>query len=310
MYPPKHLFRRETISSMLVAACCFVLSSTAAAQAPRHIVIWGENALDWDKALGVDGIRLGCSSAPPGCISSSEKIARSQKASNVFLAIRLNPATTLTYAREYSRLSVGSPILYEVGVDDFVGQSERQKLSPTALSAMLSEIVKALKSENPKLQFGITLYMDELESPEFRLSELSYEFRQAVDVVHLYPHFRKETQTFETALQETRTLFPRSKVIAGLYAYDRRDYLPCARGSRIPCSNQEEIELFRDALQDRWALLRNGDVSAIEFYPGNFGMEEHWAGWEEPRSCSSSRKQECIANTKRMRDIVRKFLEH
>jgi hypothetical protein len=220
----------------------------------------------------------------------------------------LDVTRVLSYAREYSRLSLANPVLYEIGFDDFVGQSQRQKLSSRMLSSVLSEIANAVKSENPELRLGITLYMDDLDSQRFRLSELPEQFRGSVDFIHLYPHYRKEVSSFEESLQRVQVLFPHARVVAGLYPYDRRDYLPCARDG-APCSNEEEIQLFAKSLENRWALLRSGEIDGIEFYPGNFGLEEQWNGWQNPRLCRTGRIQECVENTKQMRDILRKFLK-
>jgi hypothetical protein len=172
-------------------------------------------------------------------------------------------------------------------------------------SALLDEIARELKTANPKLRLGITVYEDELASSRFPLSQLDQQFRNSVDFVHLYPHYRKESQTFAAAVQLTKQIFPSSKVIAGIYAYDRRDYVPCTHGNSTPCSNQEEISLFAQSLKERLAMLGTSDVEWLEFYPGSFGTESQWQQWSEPRMCNRGRLQECVENTKAMREIVR-----
>ncbi len=142
---------------------------------------------------------------------------------------------TPEYAREYSQLSLSHPVVYEVGFDDFVDQCERQNRGLSSVSVLLNQVTHELKSANPRLHLGITLYEDELQSSDFPLKNLDERFRASVDFVHLYPHYRKEARGFLMSVEQARQIFPDgSKIIAGLYAYDRRDYLPCARGSSTP----------------------------------------------------------------------------
>jgi hypothetical protein len=177
-----------------------------------------------------------------------------------------------------------------------------------AMSAMLGDIVSGLKSVNPQLRFGITVYEDELSSSSFPLSRLDEQFRRSVNFVHLYPHYRKEAQSFSASVQLARQIFPSAKIIAGVYAYDRRDYLPCTRGGSSPCSNDEEVSLFTQSFKERFSMLKNSDVQWLEFYPGSFGSEPQWPLWKQPRICRADRLQECIQNTKAMRDVVRQAM--
>ncbi len=205
-------------------------------------------------------------------------------------------------------MSLNHPALYEVGFDDFVGQSEKLEMGMPATSALLDEIARDLKQANPNLRLGLTVYQDELTSTRFPLMELGAQFRNSVDFVHLYPHYRKEAQTFPEAVQLAKQIFPSSKIIAGIYAYDRRDYVPCERGNPAPCTNQEELDLFAKSLKERLAMLGSPDVAWIEFYPGDFGTEAQWSQWTQPRMCRQGRLQECVENTKAMREVVRQAL--
>lgn len=276
--------------------------------ANNRVITWGGNSPEWNRILHLGGVRMGCSDAPTSCAASAEKMAKSQDVGKVFLAILLNPGRTPIDARQYSELSRTRPELYEVGFDDFVSQCERQKLDAGALSALLNETVRQLKSANPNLLFGITLYDDEISSTRFPLKQLDEGFRQSVDLIHLYPHYRKEAQAFPESVQQARDIFPHAKIVAGVYAYDRRDYLPCARGNPTPCTNEEEKSLFAQSLHDRLALLGHSDVDWLEFYPGSFGMEASWKNWHEPRICRPERLQECIENTKAMHEMVQTAL--
>ena len=307
---PAH--RSRTISSQIVAtvsgAILLIMSPVMGVQVSNKVIAWGENTPEWNRVLRTGALREGCSDPPGGCAEYAQKISRSQGVDKVFLAILLKADQTPSYMSAYSQLSLNHPALYEVGFDDFVGQCERQKLSMPAMSALLDEIARELKSANQKLNFGITIYEDELSSSRFPLSSLDEQFRKSIDFVHLYPHYRKESPSFSTAVQQTKQIFPSAKIVAGVYAYDRRDYLPCARGDSAPCTKQEELSLFAQSIKERYAMLGNSGVEWIEFYPGDFGTESHWQQWKQPRMCNPQRLQECVENTIAMREVVRETL--
>lgn len=296
--------------STALGAVLLILTAAWSGPVSSNVITWGENTPEWNRALHLGALRLGCSDPPAGCADYAEKTAKAQGVNKVFLAILLKPDQTPAYVREYSQLSLNHAALYEVGFDDFVGQCERQKLPQAAISALLDDLAAGLKAVNPKLQFGITVYEDELTSSRFRLDALDERFRNSVDFVHLYPHYRSEAQSFSTSVQRARQIFPSAKIIAGIYAYDRRDYLPCASGNPAPCSNQEEVALFEQSFKERLGMLGTSGVEWIEFYPGGFGTEAHWQQWQQPRACHPERVDECAANTKAMRDVVRQTLNH
>ena len=304
--------RSRMISSRIIATACgavlLIMNSAMGTQLSSKVITWGENTPEWNRVLHLGGLRTGCSDAPSGCADYVQKVSKSQHVDKVFLAILLKPDQTPAYVREYSQLSLDHPALYEVGFDDFVSQCERQKLPMPAMSALLDDVAQGLKGVNPKLHLGITVYEDELSSTQFPLMNLDERFRKSVDFVHLYPHYRKESQSFSAAVQQSRQIFPSAKIVAGIYAYDRRDYLPCARGSSTPCTNQEELSLFAQSFKERLAMLGSSDVEWIEFYPGSFGTESQWSQWKAPRMCRPERLQECVENTKSMREIVRQTL--
>ena len=300
------------ISARIIATACgavlLIMNSAMGTQVSNKVITWGENTPEWNHVLHLGGLRLGCSDPPSGCADYAQKVSKSQGVDKVFLAILLKPDQTPGYASAYSQLSLSHPALLEVGFDDFVGQCERQKLAMPAMSMLLDDIAHRLKGGNPKLHLGITVYEDELISTRFPLVELDEQFRKSVDFVHLYPHYRKESQSFSDAVQQAKRLFPSAKIVAGVYAYDRRDYLPCARGNSTPCTNDEEISLFVQSFKERLAMLGSSDVEWIEFYPGSFGTESQWQQWSQPRMCRQERLQECIQNTKAMREVVRQTL--
>jgi hypothetical protein len=295
-----------------IAAACgalfLLIGSAKGGPVSNKVITWGENAPEWNRILHLGGTRFGCSDAPSSCANEAQRVSKAQGVDKVFVAVLLKRDQTPAYMREFSQLSMNHPALYEVGFDDFVGQCEKQKMNMPAMSALLSDIAQGVKSINPKLRFGITVYEDELWSSEFSLSGLDEGFRKSVDFVHLYPHYRKEAKAFLAAVERARQIFPASKIIAGIYAYDRRDYLPCTRGGTMPCTNQEEISLFEQSLKERLSAVGNSEVEWAEFYPGNFGGEAQWQLWSQPRICRQERLQECIQNTKAMREVVKRAL--
>lgn len=242
----------------------------------NRVITWGENSPEWNRALHLGGVRIGCSDAPASCVEHAKKTATSQGVDKIFLSILLNPTRTITDARQYSELSSKHSVIYEVGFDDFVTQCEKLRLNSNALSALLSQISHELRSANPNLLLGITLYEDELYSNRFALDTLDENFRRSVDLVHLYPHYRKVARRFPVAVERTEEIFPRARIIAGLYPYDRRDYLPCVQGGSTLCTNEEEISLFTESLKERLATVNHSNVEWIELFPGNFGMERQW----------------------------------
>ena len=70
------------------------------------------------------------------------------------------------------------------------------------------------------------------------------EFGEASILFTLFPHYRKERKSVTDYIAEAKRAFPNAKVILGIYAYDRREYLPCSADIHVPCSNEEEIDLF------------------------------------------------------------------
>ena len=284
----------------------FSLPRPAAAQ--DKIITWGGNSPDWDARLPVSALRLGCSSAPQSCLRDVNQEASREHVKAIFLSIPLNAAPqTLSDAGQYGPLSQADPTLVEIGFDDFVNRATKLSMEPSALNTYLTQIARALKQGNPRLKFGITMYEDELDTAWPKLG-LNNDFSGLVDFVHLYPHYRRLSEPFANYVSKTKSIFPNAQIIAGVYAYDRRDYLPCTKGGSTHCSNEEELSQFKDIFQQEVSLLHSGQVAWLEFYPGSFGLEEQWKNWDQPRICSASRRQECIDNTKAMRQTVLQVL--
>ncbi|MFL6352711.1 MAG: hypothetical protein ACJ74Z_12805 [Bryobacteraceae bacterium] len=269
------------------------------------VIVWGikSNTPEWNRALGVSGARQGCTSSPNGCIHFASELARNYHV-KVFLSIGMN-AGSPGYAAQYSQLSTSAPYLAEVGVDDFVLLYRRlESTSPGDAASIVQTTIDNIKSINPNLKFGITLYEDEVDSPFVADSKLSRATRAKFDYIHLYPHFRRNGPNLAKYIPAVKKLFPNATIIAGAYAYDRRNYLPCAQKDKTPCSVNEELQLFQKTIAVENGLLRDGTVDWIEFYPGNFGHEAEWKSWENPRICRPGDQEACISTTKQMREIA------
>jgi hypothetical protein len=115
--------------------------------------------------------------------------------------------------------------------------------------------------------------------------------------VHLYLHQRQNGPKFESYVNEVRHHFAKAQVIAGAYHYDRMDYLNCGP---VRCTPAQELNYYAQTLKLQLTLLQHQVVNGIEFYPGNFGWEDKWASWGDPKMCAPARRQECIDNTKSM----------
>jgi hypothetical protein len=296
--------KKKTLSLLFLS----LFAATAIAREHFLIIAWGENSPDWNRVLQLSGVRIGCSDAPASCMQQVDQIAGSQHVLSVFLAILLNPANVAANSAMFGNLARSHPELAEVGFDDFVSQCEKTHLDPSELSSLLQSVAANLKSRSSKVQFGATIYQDQLVSGELDRLQLSDRARQSIDVVHLFPHYRKERKSVMEYVAEAKRVFPNAKVILGVYAYDRREYLPCSADSRTPCSTDEEINLFDQILREDLRIAGSGGVAGIEFFPGNFGAEDAWKGWNNPRACKQGERDACVQNTTAMRAKVREAM--
>ncbi|MGH9716750.1 MAG: hypothetical protein ACRD4R_08480 [Candidatus Acidiferrales bacterium] len=266
------------------------------------IITWGGNTPAWNQKLHLNAIRIGCSSAPSSCVQAAQQIANVQHVSRAFLAIRLTPSIG-EEGRQYSASSKAAPALYSIGFDDFLSQMERLHTSESHIASMLSAFIEGLKSQNSGLHFGVTVYENELSSPELT-SRAMAQVRNQTNFVHLFIHYRVDGPNFATYVRQAKAIFPNAQIIAGSYPVDRIDYLPCSRNQHVACTSSQEISLFKKSFDVQLHLLQDGSVAGIEFYPGDFGNVARSDIWGSPRSCRPGRLPECIANSKQMRKYV------
>lgn len=300
---------KKTNAVFLFAFLLIAAAITANPTSNLLIITWGGNSPEWNKELHLSGVRIGCSDAYTSCLQQVDQIARSQQVSSVFLAIPLNPVRVGTDSAAYGALGPSHPNLVEVGFDDFVGQCEKTHLDPSGLSRLLESVAANLKSRGPNLKFGATIYQDQLSSGELDRLQLSDGARQSIDLVHLFPHYRKERKPITDYIADAKRVFPNAKVILGVYAYDRREYVPCSPDNHTPCSSEEEINYFDQIFHEDLKIMSSSAAIGIEFFPGNFGGEDSWKGWNNPRACKQGEKEACVQNTVAMRDKVRDAMQ-
>src|SRR5258708_6666994 len=292
---------------VLVLLSTGLITSDIRAQAPTFpsISSWYLNTPDYNSLLGVTSITLGCSSPPDFCISEMGQVASSQDVQSIRLAIKMDPNTSAPYATQLGQWSVTHPVLFSVGFDDLVGKMEDLQLYQNIAQpgTVVTNTVNAAKAANPNLKFTVTMYEDKLGSPLLADSNLPPSTKASVDYVQLYVHYRGDGPNYATYIQQTKAIFPNAKIVAGAYAYDRIDYLPCLPKG-VPCTLQQEEDLFQQLFLIQLQELKQGTVDQIEFSPGYFGLEAQWPAWSEPRRCAPSRVPACVANTIAMRQTV------
>ena len=277
------------------------LALHARASAPSPLIVtWGPNTPEWDRKLHVSAIRIGCSDTPASCMKEVRATAKDHR--KVFLSVLLKADTSPSYGAQYGQLSLHESALAGVGIDDFVTQYERLfRGGAQNPQSILGEMIAGTKV-NPHLGFGLTLYEDELQSPYVSDEDFPAHLRADVDYIHFYLHYRTDTPHIADYVRQVKAIFPNAKVILGVYAYDRISYLPCSRHGQ-PCTAQQELDFLRQGLDIDLGLVKSGEAAGIEFYPGSFGLENNWSGWNAPRICPG-RKSDCIQNTDQMRQVV------
>jgi hypothetical protein len=293
------MIARLPVIAAAVAAGLLPLSPGVAAD--WQVAAWAGNTPEWNRDLGVTELRQGCSSAPETCIRAVRSDVAQERVGCVMLAITDDPAHIADYAAQYAVASRTEPHLCGVGVDDFVGVLRtwpRAPGDPGAPVALLSAVVDSAKG-NPTLEFGVTIYEDELSSR--LLTDLPADLRARIDRVYLYLHYRAGVKQYAQHVRETRQLFAKARLFGGIYAYDRIDYAPCSARRSPSCTPEQEMGLFRELLNVQMSMLRTGALDGIEFYPGNFGAEQQWNGWSRPGICKASRRDACVKLTLDMR---------
>ncbi len=284
--------------------------STLPAAASRRwpIITFGTNTAEWNKLLHVTGIRMGCNKEPEVCVKVATAHVQTQHVNTMHIAMELGPGAE-AYAERYSQLSLGHPFLREISIDDFVSTYyHAYKASHGRTEALLRATIEKTKTRNPALGFGVTLYETDLKSGYLTDKRLASDIRRRIDYVHLFIHNRENGPHYEEYVRASKQIFPGAQIIAGSYPFDRIDYVPCSSTGKASCSNEQEIGLYKASIVVQTRLLKEGVVYCLEFYPANFGREDEWNGWDNPKFCRPERRQACIEHTKTMRQVVLSIL--
>lgn len=290
---------RILIASVLLCAAVYAQPSGS----HPEIIIYGRNAPEWNKALGVTATRGGCALLADQCLKNVTSLLNSQNTSRFYLNLGGDPRTMISNAKALSQLSIDTePRLYEVGIDDFWDQySKWCREYGSECRQLYVDLVRAIKSSNPHLRFGITVYEDHLAPIGQALTK---DMKAEVDSVHLYLHYRESIKGLLPMLQQAEREFPNAQIFLGIYAYDRADYAPCAGPGSRPCSEQDEQHWFSQYLKAAVELMHGGKIAGIEFYPGFFGLDDQYTGWDNPRVCAPERRAACKENTRMMHKEV------
>lgn len=270
-------------------------------------ITWGGGTPTWNQDLGISGSRMGCTSPPESCMTSAGNNFNNlaNDGGKIYISIDYDANLVENYALQYSQLSIDKPWLKEISLDDFAGVLYKWQVDGVNIAEKMTNVLANTKSANSKLSFGITLYEDNFGNSILSEKNLPLSVREKIDIVHLYVHYRSNGANYASYVDQVKTLFPNAKIIAGSYNYDRIDYLQCSQGNdKTKCTRDEEVNLFKQALQIQVDLLKNRQIYAIEFYPGFFADPATWKNWQNSRSCLPERLAECAAVTVEMDQIV------
>jgi hypothetical protein len=164
-------------------------------------------------------------------------------------------------AREAIRYSADNPNIIAVSQDDFKSWWVKYaKRTPDILSTISANI----KRVNPKLMYGATIYetdIDELSGEEWK------QISKYINLIYFYLHKRTNEKDYNRYFNFLNTYFPQSKIILGIYHYNRIDY---EKRMSLP---KEELDLFSKQLDDCLDQLSNNNIIGIEFYPGRLGKK-------------------------------------
>jgi hypothetical protein len=281
-----------------VALVALLVSPALYSQTRPNIISWGENISSWNEQLGVLGLREGCSIYPTSCEPYLDNLANLANVKTYYVSMPFSATESVAWAKEYSTLSLSHKMMVAIGFDDFVNKIENDQIAGTLPNpaAFVTDVIAATKSANPNLAFGVTIYEDGLTHAA--LLNLPVAVRSQIQYVHLYLHYRENAPNYASYVATAKTIFPKAKIIAGAYPYDRIDYLPCAFKGTVHCTAAQEQALYKQALQIQLNLLNAGTIYGLEFFFGYFGDPQDWPSWtSETRICQPARLSTCYENS-------------
>jgi hypothetical protein len=180
----------------------------------------------------------------------------------------LSPQDMVDEARYLAGVSYTLFKLTEISIDDFMDWYVAVKRTGDTL--VLDQVIDAAKTGNPTLRFfGVTIYETDLPGGSLvSVADVLQEQRERIDVVHLYCHYRQNCGNLSLYVSAVRNWFASSKVVIGLYNYDRRKV-----EGRESTSTEQEVKMFSDSVKLACSLVTSGRANGIEFFPGYFGLE-------------------------------------
>jgi hypothetical protein len=301
---------RSVLVLCLLALAVGLSAKSASAQTKPLIMSWGENVPSWNTELGITAMREACGDEPTTCEPYLDNLAALSNVKTYYVSMPLDPSTSVSWAKQYSTLSLTHKEMVEISFDDFVGNIEDDQIAGTMPNpaSFVSEVIAATKSENPNLAFGVTIYEDGLN--HVALTSLPASLLAQIQYVHLYLHYRQDAPNWSSYVATAKTLFPKAKIIAGAYPYDRIDYLPCAFKGTVSCTVAQEQSLYSQALQNQLNTLSAGTIYGVEFFFGYFGDPQDWPSWTlQTRICEPARLSQCYANTQALQNITLSLLQ-
>lgn len=285
---------KKHYKNLLAVALSMV--SICADAASYDIMAWGLKPTV-ESSPYVTSLRIGCNGTPQSCISAYKPQPKIK-----YIAISFEKPNdadeTLKRASEYSTLSLSNPQLHEIDIDDFM--AFMGNINGRDKGAYLVDLTSRVKSKNPKLNFGITLYEDQVARIHKEVDAIPVEARNKIDRVALYLHFRQNWDKYQQYVADTKRLFPNARIYGGVYHYDRRDYIACGQGDKRKCTATEENDLFQRSLELQKQMLQAGQLAGLELYPGAIGTEDTWPEWSSPALCASDRLSDCVSASKNM----------
>jgi hypothetical protein len=322
-------------SIVLIIASCLVFAALVALPAlaqsdegnvsesspSTNIYTWNDNTPAWNRKLHVSGYRIGCSSGSQGitdCLGKVQhELDEGQDVRRISIAI-LNsgeaPSQALADALFASQVSLSKPFLAEVSFDDF-GDYYHQLFARRGFSpqSWLEKMIGNIKAKNPALRIGITVYTKQLHSDYayFKPTDLPSKVAASIDTVYLYPSYQDEAKPswYPAYVRQTKALFPNAEIVGGSPAYDHVDWGFCSDFGKRRYTPAQEIKLLEELIGIQARLVKEGGLSGIEFYPGHFGKESEWGGWKSHCVCHANRVQQCIEDTRTMREYAEKTLQ-
>jgi hypothetical protein len=263
----------------------------------------------WNTSLRLSSMREACSLAPTSCEPYLDNLAIEEGASSYYVVLPMSAANSVSWAEQYSSLSLTHKMMVEIGFDDFVGALEDQVADGyiSNPATFVADVLAATKEKNPNLAFGATIYEDALNHTMITTT-IGASLRAQFSYVHLFVHYRENAGNYATYVAQAKALFPNAKIIAGGYPYDRINYLPCAFQGTVACTAAQEQSYYQELLQIQANMVNAGTVMGLEFYPGYFGDTTAWGGWTSTRDCATARLSQCYANTNVLQSITQTVL--